>query len=83
MRLVATARIDGSAFELRDYRVAYDPTAGTLAVFVDGKPVLRTSGLKNPAPIDYAVLRALDLAEFSDLSIIPLAPGGPAAETIP
>lgn len=83
MRLVATARIDGSAFELRDYRVAYDPTAGTLAVFVDGKPVLRTSGLKNPAPIDYAVLRALDLAEFSDLSIIPLFPGGPTAEITP
>ncbi len=83
MRLVASTRIDGSAFELRDYRVAYDPDAGTLAVFVDGKPVLRTPGLKNPAPIDYAVLRALDLAEFSDLSIIPVSPGGPTAETTP
>ncbi|HUW71263.1 MAG TPA: hypothetical protein VMX33_13625 [bacterium] len=83
MKLVASTRIDGSAFELRDYRVAYDPAAGTLAVFVDGKPVLHTSGLKNPAPIDYAVLRALDLAEFSDLSITPLSPGGPTAEITP
>jgi hypothetical protein len=83
MTLVAQARVSGSAFELRDYRVEYDPGTGLVEIFVDGLKSLSASGLKNPGPSDYAALRALDLAEFSDFSITPLHNGPDAVEKTP
>jgi len=83
MKTIASVKLAGSAFELRDYRIEYDPAAGTLAVFVDGVAGLHIDNLENSPDSDYLALRALDLAEFSDVRITPLNVGHPDAETTP
>jgi len=83
MTMLASARIDGSAFELRDYRIEYDPLAGSIAVYVDGEKRLSATGLQNPPTSDFAALRALDLASFSDVRITPLNPSPVAPEKTP
>ncbi len=81
MALIATLRLGGSSFELRSYRVEYGPESGTLSVFIDDKPAYsgRVDAISGNAR--YAALRALDLAEFSELKITsssptPATPGG-------
>jgi hypothetical protein len=83
MTMLASARIPGSAFDSRDYRVEYDPVSGTLAVYVDGEKRLEAAGLENPPPCNYAALRALDLAEFSDVRITSAPGSTKATETTP
>ncbi len=83
MTLLASARVPGSAFDARDYRVDYDPASGAVAVYVDGEKRLEADGIKNPPPCTFAALRALDLAEFSDLRITTQSSGPVAAETTP
>ncbi len=72
---LASVRIDGSAFEARTYRVEFDPTAGILTVFADGKSALRIENVPMPGGSTFTALRALDKAEFSDLRIFPIGPG--------
>jgi hypothetical protein len=83
MSLLSSTRIPGSAFELRDYRVEYDPAAGSIAVYVDGEKHLSATGLQNPPPCDFAALRALDLAEFSDVRMTPLSHSPDSPEKTP
>jgi len=83
MKSLASVKLEGSAFKLRDYRVEYDPAAGTLAVLVDGVPGLEVAHLKNSPKCDYLALRALDLAEFSDIRISPMNADPSGAETTP
>jgi hypothetical protein len=83
MKSLASVRLEGSAFDLRDYRVEYDPVAGTLAVLVDGVPSLEVTQQQNSPESGYIALRALDLAEFSDVRISPLNAGPAGAETTP
>jgi hypothetical protein len=83
MKVLASVRLEGSAITARDYRVEYDPAAGTLAVLVDGVPTLRVAHIKNSPKCEYLALRALDLAEFSDIRISPLNAGTTGAETTP
>jgi len=83
MTLLTSVKIPGSAFDLRTYRIDYNPDTGEIIVFVNGEQRLAYSGPSNPGPTQYAAFRALDLAEFSDLSIRPSSHSGPAAETTP
>jgi hypothetical protein len=83
MKNLASVRLEGSAFDLRDYRIEYDPVAGTLAVLVDGVSSLEIAQLKDSPESDYIALRALDLAEFSDIRISPMNAGAAGAETTP
>ena len=83
MPMLASVKLPGSAFELRDYRIEYDPASGLLVVLVDGERSLEVAGLTNPAPSDFAALRALDLAEFSDVRITPLNASPKASEKTP
>lgn len=83
MTLLTSVKIPGSAFDLRTYRIDYNPDTGEIIVFVDGEQNLAFTGPKNPGPTRYAAFRALDLAEFSDLLIRPTSHSGPAAETTP
>ncbi|MFW6231971.1 MAG: hypothetical protein ACOC37_02840 [Spirochaetota bacterium] len=71
MEMTTSVVIPGSVLSEREYAVDYDPTAGTIEVYVDGSLQLSTDGFENPADFDYTILRALDTAEFSDLSIRP------------
>ncbi len=71
MEMITSVVIPGSVLSEREYAVDYDPTAGTIEVYVDGSLQLSTDGFENPATFDYTILRALDTAEFSDLSIRP------------
>ncbi|HRW25313.1 MAG TPA: hypothetical protein P5298_12955, partial [Spirochaetia bacterium] len=83
MDLLAEARLAGSAFEDAAYRVEYDPAAGSVRVYVNGSLALTASGIANPAPFEYAALRALDTAEFSDLTIQDASTGVAPTEKTP
>jgi tetratricopeptide (TPR) repeat protein len=83
MQMVASARIAGSVFDLHSYAVVYDPASGKLIVLVDGEPKLTVAGLQNPLPVDFIALRALDLAEFSNIIITPLLNSQASEETTP
>ena len=72
MKMTNSAVIPGSVFDLREYRIAYDPVEGNLSVRVDGTEYLTTGGFLNPPHFDYFLLRALDSAEFTDLRVHPL-----------
>jgi tetratricopeptide (TPR) repeat protein len=79
MEMVTSVICPGSILNLHQYAVEYDPGAGTLRVEVDGKPCLSVDGFPNAPDFDYAILRALDTAEFHGLSIRPADgqdPGG-------
>jgi hypothetical protein len=81
MTRLTSVKIPGSSFDMRTYRIDYNPDTGQIIVFIDGEQSLAYAGPKNPGPTRYAAFRALDLAEFSDLSIRPSSHSGPAAET--
>jgi len=83
MDLLAEARLAGSAFEDAAYRVEYDPAAGSVRVYMNGSLALTASGIANPAPFEYAALRALDTAEFSDLTIQDASTGAAPTEKTP
>ncbi|HPM71912.1 MAG TPA: hypothetical protein PLE25_03015, partial [Spirochaetales bacterium] len=83
MDLLAEARLVGSAFEDAAYRVEYDPAAGSVRAYVNGSLTLSASGIANPAPFEYAALRALDTAEFSDLTIQDASTGAAPTEKTP
>ncbi len=72
MKMTNSAVIPGTVFDLREYRIDYDPAGGNLSVRVDGTEYLNTDGFLNPPQFDYFLLRALNSAEFSDLSVHPL-----------
>jgi hypothetical protein len=69
MDRVASIRIEGSCFESRKYRIEYDPVQGFMKVWVDGKLHMELDGLKGSSKSDFAALRALDRAEFSDFGM--------------
>jgi hypothetical protein len=72
MTLVAATRISGSAFDERDYRIEYYPAAGSIVIYIDNEHTLSVGGFPGPADFDYAALRALDEATFSQVRIAPI-----------
>ncbi len=72
MTMVAATRIPGSAFDERDYRIEYYPAAGSIVIYVDNEHTLSVDGFPAPGDFDYAALRALDEAAFSQVRIAPL-----------
>ncbi len=81
MKMVASVRLEGSVYDSRAYRVAWNPATGRLEVSVDGVPGLTVDLAPRAAKSDYAALRALDLTEFSDLCITPQIDGPAAMES--
>jgi tetratricopeptide (TPR) repeat protein len=81
MSLVSSMRLIGSAHELRAYRIEYDSESGALSVFIDDQPAYDGQVEAVSGDARYVALRALDLAEFSELKITssspsPATPGG-------
>ncbi len=70
MELENSVRIPGSAYDAREYRIAYDPRRGSIEVYVDGSEYLSEEGFDSPGRVDYLLLRALDSAEFENLRIM-------------
>ncbi|NBC28803.1 MAG: hypothetical protein GVY29_02300, partial [Spirochaetes bacterium] len=74
--------IHGSAFETRRYRVEFDPEPGVIRVYADGIHLLDIDQLPAPRDWKFAALRALDTAEFSDMTVGPTSSGAYSTETL-
>ena len=73
MVLLTSVVIPESVFQTNRIRIEYGPATGHIQVFVNDISRLTFSLPRNAQSFDYAALRSINRAEFSDVSIQPIS----------